>query len=92
MEAVTIQKVRKGFAIDEDYKFDDCSEKSKYFEMVDTKKRWKKASKNEIVFVIDKYIIDDVAFLERKTIGSMVKFISILKISNLGKDTLKKGR
>ena len=92
MEAITTQKVRKGFAIDEDYKFDDFSEKSKYFEMVDTKERWKKASKNEIVFVIDEYIIDDAAFLERKTIGSMVKFISILKNSNLGKDTLKKGR
>ena len=57
MEAITIQKVRKGFAIDEDYKFDDCSKKGEYFEMVDKKKWWKKASKNEIVFVIDKYII-----------------------------------
>ena len=92
MEAITIQKVRKGFAIDEDYKFDDCSKKGEYFEMVDTKKWWKKASKNEIVFVIDEYIIDDIAFLERKTIGSIVKFISILKSRNLGRDTLKIAR
>lgn len=37
MEAITIQKVGKNFAIGKNCEFGDCGEKDEYFEMVNAK-------------------------------------------------------
>lgn len=93
MEAITIQKVGKNFAIGKNCEFGDFGEKDEYFEMVNAKEWWSKVSKSKIMLIINEYCLSYTAFWERKTISHLVKSISILKNINLGKrDVLKEGR